>query len=460
MYELCAVLILVLAGFALRWLPSPDRGLRLTLWGLWAAGIVATVAARIAWGGFAGSVAAATAFAVLVGLALTDMVVSRRAWPARALGVALCVLTAVSAFTRAVRFDQVRGEPLQPDVVYYRQHAAETANPFAAGNKTPLWSALHAPLVRLYPDEPAVMRILSCCAGIGVVPLIAAVIGRFLGGVVGVVVAGFCALDTWMIDLCCQGLREEPNLILWLLLFAGAFRSDGPSPRGWLAAGLLGGVLALLRNTNWPAMIVILGYAALTRRWQAWQSVLALLLPVAIASPFYVNQWRQYGDAFYLEHRDTRYYVNGEFGGSRNLPAGVTMPPPEERARNPYAGDPVSPFDYLFRLRPLKAALYGQWYGITRTVLGYSFGWAPPTEWLGLICAAGLAGLRLVPARWMTLFVIASVAGMQAHLIAIGTLEQRMILQAYPFWLAGGINLLCAVVARGVGVWKRDGPGA
>ena len=81
-------------------------------------------------------------------------------------------------------------------------------------------------------------------------------------------------------------------------------------------------------------------------------------------------------------------------------------------------------------------------------------------EWFGLLCAVGTIGLLAVPARWMTLFVVASIAGMPAHLIAIGVLEQRMILQAYPFWLAGGVGLLCAGIARGVAAWQANGAGA
>lgn len=454
MYDVAAVLTLVLAALALYWLAPTDRMLRLILWGLWGAGIGATIAARNAGGGFAGSVGAAITFAVLVGLAATDALVARRIWPAHAMGVALCVLTATGAFTRAIRFDQLRNEALQPDVVYYRQQAARTWNPFAAGNKTPLWSAMHAPLVRLYPDDPHVMRVLSCCAGIAVVPLLAAVLGRFLGGLVGVLVAGLCAVDTWMIDLCCQGLREETNLILWLLFAAVAFRRDGPSPRGWFGAGVIGGLLLLLRNTNIPALFVLLGYAALTRRWRVWQGAAAIALPLAIVAPFYVNQWRQYGDALHLEHRDARYYVNGEFSGHEKPSRPVSMPSVAELSRDPYAGEPVSPFDYLFRLRPLKAAIQGQIYGISRAMLGYPYGWGPPIGWFGLVCAAGTIGLLVLPTRWMTLFVLASLLGMQAHLIAIGMIEQRMVLQGYPFWLAGGINLLCAVLGRGLAAWQ------
>ncbi len=467
MDDLVAILILVLTVPVLRWLAPADRLLRTLLWGLWGAGVVGGVVARAAWGGFAGCVAAALAFAVVLGLALVHCLVARREWPARAMGIALCALTVVGGFQRIARFDQLKDEPLLPDVAYYRTQAQRVSSPFAAGNKAPLWPAVTAPLIRLFPDETWPIRAASCCAGIAVIPLMALVLGRFLGNPVGVLVAGVCALDTWMIDLCGQGLREEANLCLWLLFAAAVFGRDGPAGRGWLWAGLLGGGLLLLRNTNVAALFAVIIYAAAVgawrwRRsgagaWRPWQCAAAILMPLILVTPFYVNQWRKTGDAFHLEHRDARFYVNREFGGSRIPARPVTMPPPEVLEHDPYAGDPVSAFDYVFRLRPPREAVYNQFRGTVVSMLGCGFGWWPP-EWFGILCAVGTLGLLVLPMRWMTILVTASMAGMPAHLISIGMLERRMLLQAYPFWLAGGVALLWAALARGLEAWRTKEP--
>jgi len=45
---------------------------------------------------------------------------------------------------------------------------------------------------------------------------------------VGVCVAGLCTFDSWLVHLCCEGLRDEFNLILWLAFAVSVFRTDGP----------------------------------------------------------------------------------------------------------------------------------------------------------------------------------------------------------------------------------------
>ncbi len=463
MYDAVTLLNCLLAGLIVRRLAPRERPRRAAWAGLLFAGGIAVVAVRLLAGAYPACAAATAVFGLLFGLGAVDTLANRRTWPPRAVGVALCVLTAAAAFPRAIRFEQVREDALFPDVVYYRQQAQRTWSPFAAGNKAPLWSALHAPIVRWFPDDPGAMRIPSCLAGIAAVPLTGAVLGRFLGAPVGIVVAGLCAFDTWMIDLSCQGLREDANLILWLLFFRAAFpapKRASPPPRGrdrgWLAAGVTGGLLLLLRNTNLPALTAMLLCMIALRRWRPTERALAVALPLAIVSPFYLNQWRHCGDPFHLERRDARYYCNGEFGAYPTRPLlPVAFPAPEVMDRDPFAGEPVSPLDYLFRMRPPGEALRNQASGVGRAMIGLAFGWQP-VGWFGVLCAAGLAGMLVRPTWWMPLFFLSSVAGMPAHLIAIGRLEQRMLLQAYPFWLAGGVMLLWIILRRGVEAYATE----
>ena len=95
------------------------------------------------------------------------------------------------AYLRAYRLDEViqAHRELQPDVEYYRQRALQTANPFAAGHKSPLWSALHAPILRVWPDQNVSMRLPSWWFGVAMIPLCGWVLGRLLHPVAGVIVA-------------------------------------------------------------------------------------------------------------------------------------------------------------------------------------------------------------------------------------------------------------------------------
>ena len=450
MYDIATGLTLALAALSTRWLTGPPHSPRWALWGGLGLGGTFVIAARLWLDAYAGMAAAATAFIILVGAGVMHALAVQRRWPAYGMRVALCAVTVAGAVPRTIRFEMVADEALLPDADYYRRQALATANPVAAGTKSPLWPAMNAPIVRLRPDDPAAMRVLSWAAGIGMLPMLAFALGRLLDPVVGVCVAGLCTFDSWLVHLCCEGLRDEFNLILWLAFAVSVFRTDGPRAWGWLWGGLIGGTLLLLRNTNLAALLALWACVAAARRWRWWQTALVGVMPLIIASPFYVNQWRRYGDPFALERRDARFYVNAEFGAGRRTPVRpVPMPTESQRLADPFAGPPVSPFDYLVRVRPWREALGNQFRGLCRILLGLEFGWRPP-GWFGVLCAAGLAGLLVLPARWAPLFVLGSGLGMQAHLAAIGLLEERHILQAYPFWLAGGVSLLVFAARAGL----------
>lgn len=413
---------------------------------------------RVGWAGVAA--AAATIFGVrlatdartgldlaaaclLVGVALTvgRELLTARAWPAGAFVAAVAVVTAAGAYLRADRLDAIVNSPdrpaLQADVIYYRQQALKTANPFAAGEKSPLWPALNAPLVRCMADTDLAMRLPSWVFGILMIPAIALAIGRRFEPVVGIIVAGTLAIDAWPIDLCTEGLREELGVCLWMTTFILLFEPRKFSWRRTLTAGAVGGALLLLRNTDAPVLMVLIAYGLIRARTPLPRTLVGILLPLVMVAPFYVNQYRAHGDPFYLEKRDARYHANMEFRG-RPTPPGMPMPTDEEYARDYYAGEPLSPAAYLFRYHTPREIAAGQWTGLRRVVAGESF--PNVSAWLGLVCAAGLiATLLRAEQRFAGLFVAGSVLGIRAHLIATGpSFEARHLLTVMVIWLAAG----------------------
>lgn len=423
-------------------------------------------------------VAAAGLLCAVVATVGGSMVVGRT-WPRGAFVIALVTVAAVGAYLRAHELARTLDstEPLQPDVRYYQQQALRTANPFAAGEKSPLWPALHAPLMRTLSDPVLAMRVLSWSFGILMVPVVAFGIGRLFEPAVGIVVAAGLAVNPFLIDLCTKGLREELGVCLWMgvlvLLFgrrkppavpilhtAGAeIAEPGRSCRQagmcWprvAAAGTSAGVLLLLRNTDAPVLMVLVTYG-LARMRIGWPRVaVGVALPVAIALPFYVNQWRAHGDPFYLEKRDARYHANLEFinGGG---PAGLTLPDRATYDRDAYAGDPVSPAAYLFKFHTPSQVILNQWTGLKRVVLGDPFS-SDTSIWMRLACAAGLlATLLSARTRFAALFVAGSVLGIRAHLIALGGFEERLLLPVLVVWLAAGWWLIATAVRVGLLQW-------
>ncbi|MHC4796912.1 MAG: hypothetical protein ACYTF1_09740, partial [Planctomycetota bacterium] len=417
--------------------------------------VAAVVVVRLLGGAVAGLDLAATGLLVFVAVVLGRSLLVERVWPKGALVVAVAVVTAIGVYLRADRFDQVLGDSerkLPPDVRYYHQQAMKTGNPFAAGFKSPLWAALHAPLVRIMDDGNLAMRVLSWGFGALMLPLTALVVGRLFEPIVGVIVAGLLAVDPWLVDLCCEGLREELGLCLWMVVFLLLFEERAVSWRRVVAVGLIGGVLLLLRNIAVVPLMVLTFWAIVSRRWPVGQALTGLLLPIALVMPFYVNQWRVYGDAFAMEKRDARYHANLEFNEA-SAPSGLTMPTAEEKWKNLYAGEPISPLAYLVGHRSFSDFVSKQGYGLRRVVLGGPFHFQT-SGWLQLVCAAGLvATLFVKQQRFAALFVLASVLGIRAHLLAVNQLELRLLLPVMVVWLAAGWWLMAAAVRWGGRRW-------
>ena len=435
---LSAILIICFAIICLQSDLIPSRQIR---WTLIAVMILTTLAARVV-----ANDAAARDWAAATMLAGTAVIVGRRIilarhWPVHALAVALTIITAVGAYLRADRLREVidAHRPLQTDVVYYHEQALHTANPFAAGHKSPLWPALHAPVLQICPDANISMRVLSWICGIAMLPLVGWSLGRLLHPIAGVLTAGFLATEPWLIDLCCEGLREEAGVCVWMVVLFLLFRPN-PSSQSPYWAALAGGVLLLLRNISIVPLLVLSVWAIWHQRWRRMQALTILLGPLLIVSPFYIDQYRVYGDAFAMEKRDARYHANGEFGLSP--PASLPMPSTQESARDPFAGPPLSPLAYLLRYHTFREFASNQIIGVAKVVIGAPFTFLFDTWWR-LLCAAGVIASLAVPrARFIGLFVIFGVLGISAHLLVLGRLELRLLLPVIVIWTAAGYWLL------------------
>ncbi|UCD28193.1 MAG: hypothetical protein JSV03_14040 [Planctomycetota bacterium] len=458
-FDIASIIILTCLA-ASWWAVSPVENRWIKVWG----GLVLIAAVvfmvRISAGALAGMDMTATAMMIWLAIILGRHLLVNHSWPQGIFIVAVSLVTAVGIYLRADRFDQILHDSdrqLQPDVRYYQQQALKTSNPCAAGLKSPLWSAMHASLLCNFADRDLAMRILSWSFGVLVIPITTFAIGRLFEPIVGVIVGGTLAVDPWLIDLCCEGLREEFGLCLWMVVVLLLFGVQRVSWRRVLAAGLTGGALLLLRNLAIVPLALLLVWAITTRGWSIKQAVVGILLPIVIVSPFYINQWRVYGDPFAMEKRDARYHANLEFN-METAPPGLSMPTVEEKKRDLYAGEPISPVAYLLCHRSLTDFLSKQWEGLSRIVLGEPFHFQA-SRWFRLICAVGLIATLLVKEqRFVILFFLASVLGIRAHLLAVNQLEQRLLLPVMVVWLTAGWWLLASAARWGGRRWilSRD----
>ena len=399
-----------------------------------------------------------------IALTLGEHLLLNRRWPARAFPIVVGVLAVVGADLRAERlnlFLESQDAKLYPDVEYYKQQAKWTMNPWAAGWKSPLWPALNAPLVRTLKNEDTAIRLLSWAFGVALIPAIAVGLAGLFGPIPAVICAAVLAVDSFLIDLCCQGLREEMEACLWILLFVILLRASAASWTRVVSIGILGGVMLLLRNLMLVPYGAIVLLTAIQQRWPIRKAVPAFVLPILIVSPFYVNQYRIHGDALAMEKRDARYHANLEFG-INNPPPGLSMPTQAEFDQDLYAGEPLAPSDYLFRYHSLSELCRNQIRGLWSIISGNPF--THETEaWLPLFCIAGLIAACISPRhRIVPLFIVANIVGIRAHLYVIRHLDQRHLIQVMIIWLTTGWWLITLIVQVGGKYWLSQatrGPG-
>jgi hypothetical protein len=445
--------LIVLGCVVAAWRAGRPRGIPVRYQAV--AGVIASVVmvvVRIGGGAAATLDVACLGMLVLVGLLLGYWLVVRHEWPAGAMVLALAVATAGGTFWRQDRLEAARAETLHPDVRHFQQQARQAFNPYAAGLKSPLWSAMHAPVIRLAGDPNQAMRFWSWVFGVAMLPIAGLVVGRLFDPVVGVVVAGWMAADSYLVSLCCEGLREEMGLCLWMVVLCLLFDRPKPSWKRVIFAGAAGGILIWLRNTEVAPLIALLVWAAISRRWKWQQAAVGLVMPLLIVLPFYVNQYRVFGDPFAMEKREARSQVNLEFMG-RSVPGDVSMPTPEEVARDPFAGGPISPAKYLFGMHSIADLARRQWQGVYEVLSGRSFEYAF-SRWTALACAAGLVATALSRRhRFVIVLVLFSLLGMRAHMISLGHLDLRLLLPVMVMWLTAGVWLAVMLVRIGGRRW-------
>ncbi|MGQ9649440.1 MAG: glycosyltransferase family 39 protein [Phycisphaerae bacterium] len=396
---------------------------------------------------------------VLVGLLAGYWLTIRREWPQGMVVLALASVTAGGTFWRQDVMEQAWAKPLQPDVRHFQQQAQRTFNPYAAGLKSPLWSAMHAPLLRLAANPDHAMRFWSWIFGVAMLPIVGLVIGRLFDPVVGVVVAGSLAADPYLASLCCEGLREEMGLCLWMAVLFLLFDGSGRSWKRVILAGATGGVLIWLRNVEVVPLTALLAWVAISRRWTLLQAAAGLFLSLLVVLPFYVNQYRTFGNALAMEQRETRGLVNLEFLG-QSVPADVPMPTAEQVAKDPFAGEPVPPAKYLLGMRTPSDLVSRQLRGLYHVLAGRSFEYGY-SRWTALACAAGLVATVLSGRhRFVIVLVLFSLLGIRAHMVSLGHVDLRLLLPVMVMWLTAGTWFVALLVRLGGQRWlamKNDG---
>jgi hypothetical protein len=291
-------------------------------------------------------------------------------------------------------------KPLEADVQNFYEIAQAMHHPYQSRHREPMPILLVKGSLLLFGDRPASALVPTLVSS---VLLIAATFffGRAVFSLpVGLAGAALVAFNDHLIRSAGRGYREELFGLLILLFTYMLFVAGGWNVRRrLLLAGLVGGLLLLVRITSATLLVPALGLWAWRererspRRWLpfAWAGA-ACLLSLVLLAPYLVECWRVFGRPLIAIDTHAQWWAEAEAGH-------LAKSPPEETT--------VSVFTYLF-----APAHMGQTF--TRIIQGYwvvarLFPWYGNWRFLAPFVLAGGAMTAVRRERyllWVALWVL------------------------------------------------------
>lgn len=269
--------------------------------------------------------------------------------------------------------DMLRGEPLDPDAQTYQAQAA--GGGLLAFWDGQVWAPAWIYLLRLWffvfgvgdSTQRGLTLVLSLVAIAGTFALSLRLFGRAAAAVAALLVA----LSPMLAFSAARGLREEVLVleVLVLLWLLAEVKSD-PRPAEAIAAGATVGLAGLTR------MEMLVPFAlSVAVGWLKPFRPRALLLAGSAAAllllPHLVAVSRAHGDPLHWSKVFTRAWINHEYELGymdddtfrRSAPGPEPLPTKEEIRKNLYAGPPLSPVDWYFKVNTPRESL-------ERTIVG------------------------------------------------------------------------------------------
>lgn len=360
------------------------------------------------------------------------------------------------AYAGALRLHELRFVmqlALDPDAQGYRALADRMAlftsdNGFFSGDwgqREPLFILAVKLFFDVVGSSDYHLRLFSTLLSVVAVGAVMFAATRMFGPTSGIVCGILMAVNEPLQREAARGLRLELEMVLlvcyWILAF-GWSRPGGLTHAALL--GVWGGMLALLRMTYFPVVMVssaaALWSARLSLRNRAGLVALASVLTVAAVVPHRVSLYRHTGDPFHDTALYARWNANMEFAGQRGYP---TL---EELQRDAYVGPKLTYFDYLFGLHTVGEVAVGTLRGLVKLFQNMNLfitgGDAANISLQVTACLGFLLSLRDRRFWWLapSFLILASPV---AFLYDRGLVERyRHTFAAYPLVLFAAVYLL------------------
>jgi len=277
--------------------------------------------------------------------------------------LALIVCFALS--TRLISLIHHRAEPVSLDTEFYFHIAETLRSPFATHAREPFFIWVSWAVIKLFSPEPVWLRVISYVFGIIAVWFTYYVGKRIFNSFIGLSAALLMATNPSLSYMSIRGLRFELQLLVFSGLTACLFLMKKKHPfRSALIYGGLGAV-SLLSSLTFLVHYIVIGIIIAVKNKWTWHALIAVIIPLVFILPYLSYCKREFGDPFYALNIHSTYYRNLEFAGEDGFISA------EDFSKNPYGGERVSYFRYVFGLHTVPEVIRTSIKGFISVYFGY-----------------------------------------------------------------------------------------
>ena len=193
----------------------------------------------------------------------------------------------------------------------------------------------------------------------------------------GILAVIFFGLNPYLQDLAARGLRDNAFNLLTLTTSLILYTLNARRPLWWTLLILTVATFSLMGvriNSFLPLLIVypISFYrSGIPVKW----SFVPIVLSLIFITPYFLYCKEKFQDPLYSANHHAKWWRNHEFVRIKNVPCTGCPTLKEMQERGGYEGGPVTTFEYVFKMRPLKDL-------ISNTISGYLYMFLPPYKWL------------------------------------------------------------------------------
>jgi dolichyl-phosphate-mannose-protein mannosyltransferase len=289
-------------------------------------------------------------------------------------------------------------------------------------------------------NTDTVLRFLTVILSIFVIPAVFFAGKRWFGAGRALLASFFCTVNPYFIFMSTRGLRLELYLLCVLLFLTSLDWLRKKDLWGGFYVGLASGICLLARITSFSFTIPLTLFFCILRKAKFYNILIALMLSLILITPHLIFNYQTTGDAMFSSNIHAKFYRNREFAGEPGFPG------KEEVIKDPYCGDPISSFKYIFGLHSTFEVARITLRGLFRIFLGkIAFrGLFGGSRLFFLFYLFGL-GITLFSRQWKWVMV-AVILNAPSTFLAGMHLDLRLTLHVAPLlylFTANGIFFLC-----------------